>query len=86
MGVSAHVHRRCDPRRYAEVLPDERADTTTGFLQRAIALFRDHDVQVEPVMTDNASWYYAHRFNRELEGGILETCGWPPSRGLRWWA
>ena len=52
---------------YAEVLPDERADTATGFVQRAIAWFREHDVQVERVMTDNAPCYYAHRFNRALE-------------------
>lgn len=52
---------------YAEVLPDERANTATGFLQRAIAWFREHDVQVERVMTDNAPCYYAHRFNRALE-------------------
>lgn len=52
---------------YAEVLPDERAVTATGFLQRAIAWFREHDVHVERVMTDNAPCYYAHRFNRALE-------------------
>lgn len=52
---------------YAEVLPDERAATATGFVERAIAWFRKQDVQVERVMTDNAPCYYAHRFNRALE-------------------
>lgn len=52
---------------YAEVLPDERAATATGFLQRAIAWFRERDVQVERVMTDNAPCYYAHRFNGALK-------------------
>ena len=51
---------------YAELLPDERAVTATGFVERAIAWFRDRDVQVERVMTDNAPGYYAHRFNRAL--------------------
>lgn len=51
---------------YAEVLPDERAVTATAFVQRAIAWFREHDVHVERVMTDNAPCYYAHRFNRAL--------------------
>ena len=51
---------------YAEVLPDERAVTSTGFVERAIAWFRDRDVHVERVMTDNAPCYYAHRFNRAL--------------------
>lgn len=51
---------------YAEVLPDERSVTSTGFVERAIAWFRDRDVHVERVMTDNAPCYYAHRFNRAL--------------------
>jgi transposase InsO family protein len=51
---------------YAEVLPDEQAGTATGFVQRAIAWFREHDVQVERVMTDNGSCYRAHRFKRTL--------------------
>ena len=51
---------------YAEVLPDERAVTSTGFVERAIAWFRDRDVHVARVMTDNAPCYYAHRFNRAL--------------------
>ena len=52
---------------YAEVLPDERAVTATAFLERAVAWFRDRDVHVERVMTDNAPCYYAHRFRRALE-------------------
>lgn len=51
---------------YAEVLPDERAQTAIGFVQRAIAWFRERDVQVERLMTDNGPCYRAHRFNRAL--------------------
>jgi transposase InsO family protein len=51
---------------YAEVLPDERAVTATAFVQRAIAWFRDRDVLVERVMTDNGSCYRSHRFRRAL--------------------
>jgi transposase InsO family protein len=51
---------------YAEVLPDEREGTATGFLERAIAWFRDLDVVVERVMTDNGSCYRSHRFRRAL--------------------
>ena len=40
---------------YAEVLPDERERTATGFLERAVAWFRGQDVVVERVMTDNGS-------------------------------
>ena len=51
---------------YAEVLPDERATTATGFLERALAWFRERDVLVERVMTDNGSCYRSHRFRRAV--------------------
>lgn len=51
---------------YAEVLPDERATTATGFVQRAIAWFGERDVLVERVMTDNGSCYRSHHFRRTL--------------------
>jgi hypothetical protein len=34
---------------YAEVLPDERESSATGFVQRAIAWFRERDVHVERI-------------------------------------
>jgi transposase InsO family protein len=43
---------------YAEVHPDERADTCAAFLRRAAAWFAGHGVhRVEKVMTDNALAY-----------------------------
>jgi transposase InsO family protein len=42
---------------YVEVLPDERAGSAVGFLERALAHFRAHGVVVERVMTDNGSPY-----------------------------
>jgi len=56
---------------YAEVLPDEKAVTATGFLERALAWYRSLDVMVEGLMTDNGSCYRSKRFNRVLsERGI----------------
>ncbi len=52
---------------YAEVLPDEKGVTATAFVQRAIAWFRDHDVHVQAVMTDNGGCYTSKRFGRALE-------------------
>ena len=40
---------------YVEVLPNQTAATTVGFLTRAIAWFAAHDITVEEVMTDNGS-------------------------------
>jgi transposase InsO family protein len=45
---------------YVEVLPDEKAATTIGFLERALAFFAGHGIRVERVMTDNGSAYVSH--------------------------
>ncbi|WP_284263859.1 IS481 family transposase [Roseicyclus amphidinii] len=51
---------------YVEVLPDERKDTTTGFLLRALRWFRRHGIRVERFMTDNGSAYRSRRFRKVL--------------------
>lgn len=45
---------------YAEALPDERADTTAAFLDRALAIFQTLGVRVERVLTDNGGNYRSH--------------------------
>jgi transposase InsO family protein len=47
---------------YVEVLANEQADTTAGFLRRALAFYRRHGIRVERVMTDNGSAYVSHLF------------------------
>ena len=42
---------------YAEVLPDEKAATATGFLTRALDFYARHGISVERVMTDNGGAY-----------------------------
>lgn len=42
---------------YSEVLPDEKGQTCAGFLERALAEFASHGIQVKELMTDNA-WAY----------------------------
>jgi transposase InsO family protein len=42
---------------YVEVLNDEKASTSIGFLRRAIAFFAEHGIAVQRVMTDNGSPY-----------------------------
>ena len=42
---------------YVEVLPDERAQTTVGFLERAVAWFADRGITIHQVMSDNGSPY-----------------------------
>ena len=42
---------------YAEVLPNERSPSSTGFLRRSVAWFQNRGVQVQAVMSDNGSCY-----------------------------
>jgi transposase InsO family protein len=42
---------------YAEVLPDEKATTTVGFLRRAVDFYGRHGIRVERVLTDNGAGY-----------------------------
>jgi transposase InsO family protein len=44
---------------YAEVLPDEKAATAIGFLNRAVAFYRRYGISVERLITDNGSCYRA---------------------------
>jgi transposase InsO family protein len=48
---------------YVEVLPNEKAETCTRFLRRALAWYRARGVPVERVMTDNGPGYTSNRFN-----------------------
>lgn len=47
---------------YAEILPDERRHTASGFLARAVQWFATHGVRVQAVMTDNGSAYVSFAF------------------------
>lgn len=47
---------------YVQVLPNERAETCIGFLERAIAWFANRAVRVERVLTDNGPAYCSRAF------------------------
>jgi transposase InsO family protein len=51
---------------YAELLADERAETVTGFLERALAFFAAQGIEPKRLMTDNAWSYTLNRSLREL--------------------
>jgi transposase InsO family protein len=51
---------------YTEILPDEKKESATAFLERALAFFERHGVKVERVMTDNGSAYKSHVFRAAL--------------------
>jgi transposase InsO family protein len=52
---------------YTEILPSERKEDTTAFLERALAWLGRHGVSVERVMTDNGSAYRSKLFAKALQ-------------------
>jgi transposase InsO family protein len=51
---------------YVELLDDERADTVTSFVERALAWLDGHGITANRLMTDNAFAYVKNRSLREL--------------------
>lgn len=51
---------------YTEILPSERKEDTTAFLERALGWLGRHGVSVERVMTDNGSAYRSKLFAQAL--------------------
>jgi transposase InsO family protein len=47
---------------YVEVLPNEQADTTVGFLLRAMAFYRRHGLKIRQIMSDNGPAYISRVF------------------------
>jgi transposase InsO family protein len=56
---------------YVELHADERAQTVTGFLERALAFFAAQGIEARRLMTDNAFSYVRNRSLRDL----LAECG-----------
>jgi transposase InsO family protein len=51
---------------YVELHDDERAQTVTGFVTRALAFFAEHGIVAKRMLTDNAFSYVRNRSLREL--------------------
>ena len=59
------IHAAVDDRSrlaYAEILADERKETASGFMTRAIGFFAERGITVERVLTDNGSCYRSREF------------------------
>jgi Integrase core domain/Homeodomain-like domain len=72
---------------YVEVLPDERRQSVTGFLVRALRWFRSLGIRVERVMTDNGSGYVSRLFGKARRmlrlRHIRTRPSWPPRPMVR---
>jgi transposase InsO family protein len=51
---------------YVELHDDEKAETVTAFLERALAYFESHGIAAKRLMTDNGFSYIKNRSLREL--------------------
>jgi transposase InsO family protein len=51
---------------FTELHPDEKAQTVTGFIERALAFFDGHGITAKRLQTDNAWTYIHNRSLREL--------------------
>ena len=66
---------------YVEVLPDQKAVTAIGFLDRAIAWFAERGIEIERVMTDNGSAYVSKAWAahcRQIEVRHIRTRPYRP--------
>jgi len=65
---------------YAEICPDERADTTVRFLEHALAFFEGAGIDVRRVLTDNGSNYRSNLFVGHLVGRGIHVLKTRPYR------
>jgi transposase InsO family protein len=47
---------------FTQMLPDQKASTTIGFLQAAVEFFARHGIAIRALLTDNGSSYRSHQF------------------------
>ena len=52
---------------FTQLLPDQKADTTIGFLNSAVAFFATHGIGVRALLTDNGSSYRSQLFRRACQ-------------------
>jgi len=52
---------------FSQLLPDQKTETTLGFLQDAIAFYAARGIQVRALLTDNGSSYRSHRFRHHCQ-------------------
>lgn len=65
---------------YVEVLANEEASTTTGFLKRALIFYRRHGIRIRRVLTDNAKTYSSHLFAALCAGAHIRRSFTRPYR------
>ena len=52
---------------FTQMLPDQKASTTIGFLKAAVGFFATHGIGIRALLTDNGSSYRSHQFRQACE-------------------
>ena len=52
---------------FTRMLPDQKADTTIGFLNDALDFFSKHGIGVRALLTDNGSCYRSRQFRHACQ-------------------
>jgi len=53
---------------FTQMLPDQKAETTIGFLEAAVQFFAHHGIGVRALLTDNGSSYRSRQFRQTCDG------------------
>ena len=53
---------------FTQLLPDQKAETTIGFLEAAVQFFALHGIGVRALLTDNGSSYRSRQFRQACNG------------------
>jgi len=57
---------------FTQMLPDQKADTTIGFLRSAVDFFATHGIGVRALLTDNGSSYRSTQFRQACQNMQLK--------------
>jgi transposase InsO family protein len=52
---------------FTQMLPDQKAETTIGFLEAAVQFFAHHGIGVRALLTDNGSSYRSRQFSQACQ-------------------
>ena len=58
---------------FTQMLPDQKAETTIGFLNSAIEFFSRHGIGIRALLTDNGSSYRSHQFRHACQQMQIST-------------
>jgi len=57
---------------FTQMLPDQKADTTIGFLNSAVEFFARHGIGVRALLTDNGSSYRSRQFRHACQNMAIK--------------